>query len=142
LQEREARGNANEQGAADDQHQMASSSSASSSASSANASTEKRPKQVVNESKEEVKKKASRVVKKVEVVAKNPNETAKNPKEAFVKKANNKQFIKERPKLPTAPTEMVEPENQEKPPPPQRKYPQRGPRINYTETDDDHFLCE
>jgi hypothetical protein len=65
----------------------------------------------------------------------------KKPSRVLVKKANGKQFIKERPKLPTAPTEMVEPENHEERPL-RRKCPQRGPRIDYTETDDDHFLCK
>jgi hypothetical protein len=76
--------------------------------------------------KKNKKKKPSRAVKRSQGAAKNPGD---------------KLFIKERPKLPPATNEKVEPENQDLIRP-QRKYPQRGPRINYTEMDDDHFLCE
>ena len=65
---------------------------------------------------------------------------AKKRKEVDNEPKDNKQFIKQRPRLP---------ESENEPPPPlpttTRKHLQRGPRVDYTEMDvddDDHFLCE
>jgi hypothetical protein len=86
-------------------------------------------------------KKPSGAAERSQVVVSNLKETAKSPEEALAKKVNNRQFIKERPRLVPATIEKVQPEKQDQPPS-QRKYPQRGPRVDYTEMDDDHFLCE
>ena len=117
---------------------------------SVNASTGASSEKVVIQHQEVVKKSMDDAkknqVKKSKKVAKKMKKLAKKPKDVVVRKANDKHFIKERPKLPLSTIEKVESENDDEPPaPPQRKLPQRGPRVDYREIDvpdDDHFLCE